>query len=593
MSRATRWRALVAAGPCAAAACVLAAAEPALGARALASEEIQITSAPTVDTTPRLGEDPFTELVVYTRQEELASGPGPGRVYYQRYDASGRIGEAQRVSFGPTHDVADDASGEEIVFTAFAPTSPLGHLMLHRVSTGVTKQVTGLGEIRGARIHGSTIAWVEGSVGATRVLTLDLDLLDEGVVPTIVAGATPPATDVEVGERFVVWQEESGGQRDVVAHDLETGEEVVIAADPDVDEGSPATSGEWVVWEEGSGAATAIRALHVATGERRTLVDDGGANLAPRIDGDLVAWESDAAGSFDLRLHRLSTKETFRLTDHPADQRLGDLRGESVAYTDARDGDRDVFVARFSLVAGDLDADGDVDAADFSLFLAAYGSCEGDPAFLAAADYDEDGCVTLVDYQTWFGYFVATSNRPPVADAGPDLALEPTEPGELQGSASDPDSDPIISWQWAVESSPTGSNPLLSSTIVPNPNFSGDLEGDYLLSLVVSDGIDTSQPSLVTVTVVANQPPVAVAEADVTRGPAPLTVQFDASASYDPEDSTLSYIWRFDDGTPTESSVSPGHVFQSTGEYLVELSVVDDRGQVDIDVVRITVEPEP
>ncbi len=46
---------------------------------------------------------------------------------------------------------------------------------------------------------------------------------------------------------------------------------------------------------------------------------------------------------------------------------------------------------------GDVDGDGDVDLSDLSLVLAAYGSCEGDPAYNPYADIDEDGCVDLLD----------------------------------------------------------------------------------------------------------------------------------------------------------------------------------------------------
>ncbi len=50
---------------------------------------------------------------------------------------------------------------------------------------------------------------------------------------------------------------------------------------------------------------------------------------------------------------------------------------------------------------GDLDGDGDVDIDDYFAFLDAFGTCTGDPKFNADADFDGDGCITLVDYQMW------------------------------------------------------------------------------------------------------------------------------------------------------------------------------------------------
>ncbi|MEP0845306.1 MAG: hypothetical protein HRF50_00635 [Phycisphaerae bacterium] len=46
---------------------------------------------------------------------------------------------------------------------------------------------------------------------------------------------------------------------------------------------------------------------------------------------------------------------------------------------------------------GDLDGDGDVDLADLSQLLSAFGTCDGDNAFDPAADLDGDGCVGLAD----------------------------------------------------------------------------------------------------------------------------------------------------------------------------------------------------
>jgi hypothetical protein len=46
---------------------------------------------------------------------------------------------------------------------------------------------------------------------------------------------------------------------------------------------------------------------------------------------------------------------------------------------------------------GDVNADCHVDLADLTLLLAAFGACNGDPAFNAAADFDASGCVDLND----------------------------------------------------------------------------------------------------------------------------------------------------------------------------------------------------
>lgn len=57
-------------------------------------------------------------------------------------------------------------------------------------------------------------------------------------------------------------------------------------------------------------------------------------------------------------------------------------------------------------VPGDLDGDGDIDTSDFSLFIASFGSCDGQSNYRSDADYDNDTCITFIDYQIWYGYFI-------------------------------------------------------------------------------------------------------------------------------------------------------------------------------------------
>jgi glucose/arabinose dehydrogenase/PKD repeat protein len=89
----------------------------------------------------------------------------------------------------------------------------------------------------------------------------------------------------------------------------------------------------------------------------------------------------------------------------------------------------------------------------------------------------------------------------------------------------------------------------------------------------------------------ANQPPVAVATAAPTTGPAPLSVTFDGSGSSDPNiGDTLSYTWDLDgDGAFDDSTaVKPTYTYTSAGSFTATLRVTDGSAS-DTDRVTITV----
>ena len=95
-----------------------------------------------------------------------------------------------------------------------------------------------------------------------------------------------------------------------------------------------------------------------------------------------------------------------------------------------------------------------------------------------------------------------------------------------------------------------------------------------------------------------NQPPAAVAQADTTTGTAPLTVNFDGSASSDPDTpagDVLAYEWDLDgDGELDDSTaVQPTFTYTAAGTHTVALRVTDTAGATDTDTVSVTVTAGP
>ncbi|MEV4626744.1 PQQ-dependent sugar dehydrogenase [Micromonospora sp. NPDC049523] len=74
-----------------------------------------------------------------------------------------------------------------------------------------------------------------------------------------------------------------------------------------------------------------------------------------------------------------------------------------------------------------------------------------------------------------------------------------------------------------------------------------------------------------------NRSPVAVASANPTSGPNPLTVTFSSAGSSDPEGGALSYLWTFGDGT-TSTAANPTKTYTANGTYSPTLRVTDPTG---------------
>ncbi|MHC4654913.1 MAG: choice-of-anchor Q domain-containing protein [Planctomycetota bacterium] len=132
----------------------------------------------------------------------------------------------------------------------------------------------------------------------------------------------------------------------------------------------------------------------------------------------------------------------------------------------------------------------------------------GDPDYIAAPnETDLDGLPRVIGGRIDMGA-CEFQNTPPVADAGPDQIVEcacNTEEGTkviLDGTGSyDADGDPLT-YTWTgpfVESPVHGATPIVT--------LEGGCPGEYVITLVVNDGTDESEPNDVVITVVDTTPP--------------------------------------------------------------------------------------
>lgn len=138
----------------------------------------------------------------------------------------------------------------------------------------------------------------------------------------------------------------------------------------------------------------------------------------------------------------------------------------------------------------------------------------------------------------------------------------------------DPDGDAVtLTWDFG-DSSPVSHQPSVS--------HSYDHDGEFFAMLTAGD--DRQPPALTTrqfrIAVTDNRPPdVETARVTPLTGPAPLTVDFDATPCADPDGDAISYRWSITIDTTeaiTTDSPTAQHTFAEPGQYDANITLTDN-----------------
>jgi len=132
-------------------------------------------------------------------------------------------------------------------------------------------------------------------------------------------------------------------------------------------------------------------------------------------------------------------------------------------------------------------------------------------------------------------------NTPPTAQAGSNQTVFKNDIVTVDGSgSSDLDGDDLT-YLWALAEKPNGSQAELSDETAISPTFVADLKGDYVVRLVVNDGIQDSTADSVNITV-ENRAPIALATG-TAEGFTGDIIMLSGAGSSDPDGDTLTYLW--------------------------------------------------
>jgi len=161
-------------------------------------------------------------------------------------------------------------------------------------------------------------------------------------------------------------------------------------------------------------------------------------------------------------------------------------------------------------------------------------------------------------------------NRPPIANftestetayVGEPITFNATDSYDADGT--------IVSYFWDFGD---GTN---TTGVIVDHSYTNN--GTYTVTLTVIDDDGATDSVNATKTILLNEPPVALFTESAETVYTSETIYFNASDSYDPDGTIISYEWDFGDGT-NGTGIASNHTYTDDGIYIVVLTVTDDRG---------------
>ena len=188
---------------------------------------------------------------------------------------------------------------------------------------------------------------------------------------------------------------------------------------------------------------------------------------------------------------------------------------------------------------------------------------------------------------------VEATNQAPIAQLVAERSIMLNDLVTLQcAQCNDPEGQPL-SYLWKLQGKPENSIAQLIQHTTATPSLSADIEGDYVITLIVSDGQLSSEQATTVLHAQANEKPTAIIS-DVPSILVDEEIQLDGSQSTDPEGKDLTYEWEIVSplGRATLSNTDvakPLFKASMAAEFVVSLRTNDGAKYSDTQTITITV----
>jgi len=292
----------------------------------------------------------------------------------------------------------------------------------------------------------------------------------------------------------------------------------------------------------------------------------------PLMSGCNTSMTFDSAGTYNITLKVTDNDGlTATATDSVSVEAAAKIPPVAQMSVNPKTGTAPVTV---NLSSSSYDPDGNIEKCEWQVpGKPSMSGCNTSMTFDSAGTYnitlkvtDDDGLTaTAIDSVN----VEAAAKIPPVAQ----MSVNPktgTAPVTVNLSSSSYDSDGNIEkceWQVPGKLSMSGCNTSMTF----------DSAGTYNITLQVTDNDGLTATTTDSVSVKAQQSPVANMSVNPTSGQAPLTVTANGNNSFDPDGSISSYKWTVSNGQSASGSQA-NFVFNQGGQYNIFLVVTDNDG---------------
>jgi len=248
------------------------------------------------------------------------------------------------VSTAPGEQQLTGVSGDKILFTDWNSMD----VLVYDVATGTT---TNLSNAAGSNsldpaIGGDLVAWTDDRGGNAEIYARDLSTGEERRITNDPLVDQSPA----VGDGIIVWERCDGYACDIFVHDWAAGTTRQLTETPYASERFPDVSGRTVVFqrEQGTPVDKDLVAIDLDAPGEKVLPLSGDQENA-HISGDFVAFNDSASGVPHIGLWRLSKGDHFQVTAGTSGQYLNDIDGNRIVYSDNRAGTLDIWMYTISV----------------------------------------------------------------------------------------------------------------------------------------------------------------------------------------------------------------------------------------------------